>query len=1767
MKRNQFMLLAALITASAAGAGLKTRPQIGEAVSAIYDQVGQATKLVSGETSKLLSVPVATTEIENVQEVSLQPAVSFTTRAEGGRNGIYTRPPIYVNDINTPEKWSELTVLDANKDGQAWHHDNGQNARVWALDVPDIKMDDWLFTPYLDLEGGKTYQVKYKARCGMSKYPERMGVYAGTGPTAEAMTITVAEPYVLGEYGWHDYAHTFTVPTTGKYMIGYHGCSDPNTYTLMVDDIEVAEVIPTAAPNYVSDAMYKNNVSGDLSGTLSFKAPGVNLDSVALDKNLNVNVLRDGKLVKTFENVAPGVECSFIDNVGVLGSVEYTISGTNDAGEGPRLYLTAYIGVNKPKTPENVVMKEDGNTGKVTLTWDAVKYDISDFAIPEGQVSYDVYKLTADGWTPIKENLKETSFEYQAVVEGEQDLVQLGVWAKTVSGKCDEGGSSSMQFLGQPHTDFKESFADGELSHNLMFLPISGQLEAGLCTDKSINDMAACDGDNGYLYVGSSRGKGSAGLGFGKISLQGLTNPSLNFYAYNLVNPQDPTNKDLNKIDVLIYEIGKDGYEQRSLGTLDSLGNHKDGWFKIKVPLTNYKNKTIRFVIIASCETHVYNFFDGISVESNYDRDMSISHIEAPKVAPAGFNYDVDVTLYNEGATNASGHSVTLYVDGVQYEKKTCPQLASNAQQVVTFSVPMHTLREEPVKINALATLSRDGNANNNKSDTITVVPGLSRLAKITDLAFEGDMDGVKLNWTEPAYKDGVAEAVEEDFETAEEWTHAFGDWTFIDNDKLAVGGLDQLTIPSIIPDKTKASFFIWDCDRNYGATVNEKVKAHSGHLQLAALYCDEGSFTSDDWAVSPRLSGNAQTISFWAKSFDADWSEKISVLYSTGDDPTAINEFKETSVKSMSIPTAWKEIKVALPEGAKYFAVRSNHDENFILFLDDFKFERAYGYGATLKGYNVWLNDEKITADPIQATEYVEPKPGFGNIYKVTAVYDLGESAASNAVRLNIGLKNGKGTKENPYTISNVDELNFFFSMADKDACEGLYFLQTNDIDLKGEKMVLPLAKTQFQGNYDGANYALKNLNLVSGTETYAGMFANLGDKSVVKNLVLEGEANINKMFSAPLAGYCYGTVEGVVSKMNIVTSGTYTSGIASEVKEPAMFKDCEFSGKITSSSNLCGGIAGRTNRGTFINCKFKGEIANSSDTRANFNYLGGIAGYSYPSTFENCESDGKFPTDDLGLYRGGITGFCYGNPTSTTCGTFTFKNCVNRTKIKGASYLGGMSGYLAFLKYTSSNYKYKNYANVDSCVNYGDVYSSGTHSFSSGIIGSYTHSTNITDCDNYGNISSPNPVGMGGIVGGYMENPTDSTQSSFIRCRNYGKITALDPDNVSGYYLGGIVGELTTWTNIIQCENHNTVSGSWVVGGIAGYAYFNNLKVSGCVNYGDVKASYYCAAGIIGVNFNQTNEVRDCINYGAICSNSIQGGRTGLSGFGVGGISGDSSGTYENNLNAGSVTGAVYVGGIIGSAKSGFLKVSNCLNTGKVTGRVIRGDKVVTSLDSVGAIIGPKINGADENWSTENASQENNYYTPNTFGDYQEIPQSYLDSHAGLEIEDMELVNTNKLGKGWSAYDKYCFPLPDGALDSDFTKVWAAQVVPGNEADKLPKVTGDFFVGAPEGLTWTALPNVIAFSENNAEIAKDAKGEVTLTATCGEVSKEVKLTVDSASSVADIEADDVVEEAWYDLNGFRVVRPETYDGKVYVVVRLYSNGTSKATKVLNAK
>lgn len=160
---------------------------------------------------------------------------------------------------------------------------------------------------------------------------------------------------------------------------------------------------------------------------------------------------------------------------------------------------------------------------------------------------------------------------------------------------------------------------------------------------------------------------------------------------------------------------------------------------------------------------------------------------------------------------------------------------------------------------------------------------------------------------------------------------------------------------------------------------------------------CYYENVESNDWAVSPELYGGPQLISFYAKSYSSIYKDNLEVLYSTTD--TARTSFKSLG-DNTGLPNKWNLYEYELPQGAKYFALRSHGVKNWMCLIDDVTYT---GKGTPAKmsivGYNVYRNGEKINTDVVTDLEFTDTElqtNASTTNYVVTAVYDRGESMPS---------------------------------------------------------------------------------------------------------------------------------------------------------------------------------------------------------------------------------------------------------------------------------------------------------------------------------------------------------------------------------------------------------------------------------------------------------------------------------------------------------------------------------------------------------------------------------------------------------------------------------------------------------------------------------------------------------------------------------------------------------------------------------------------------
>lgn len=909
------------------------------------------------------------------------------TSAEGKSNivALGAIVPPYTNNFDSADDLAGYGIIDANGDGKTWTFNNGA-VRVTYNSSAD--MDDWLITPPLKLEVGKIYEVSFKTYGQSAAYQERIEVKYGTQPTVAGLdqvlveptdlTTTSEEPVVISEY---------LVPTaTGNYYIGFHGISDADKYYLYVDEISVGAPTYASAPGVATDIVITPDAAGALKANVAFKAPALDFAGNALSSLTKVEVSRQGEVVKTFENPAVGESLSFDDVLLEGGDVEYSFQGFNADGAGKVATASAFIGFDAPQAPANVQMVETSTLGQVTITWDAVTEDVNGKPLSAADVEYVV---TDDEGNPVSEFMTETTFTIQAAAAGEQVFAQYAVFALTNGGQ--NYTFTDMIAVGTPYAGMTESFANGTLSYILgLYYPVPDNRGSwNVNTDESLDGVAGADGDNGYIAMLGQYLDTTAAIFTGKISLEGMANPGISLYTYNIGGD------DINEIQLAVKEPTDADWTPLGAPIVISELSGLEGWNLATASLAQYAGKVIQVSIQATTKQYQYTMLDNIKIGNLAGQDLAASAINAPAKVNAGETYKVDVTVANEGMQESTAASVVLYAGAEPVDTIALEAIASGAKATVSFERTMGAVETTPVDYYAVVEYEADENPDNNTTETVSVSPKYSSLPKVSDLAGEDTSNGVKLTWSEPDLTN-VGEAKVVDFEDATAWDFEYDGWTFIDKDESPVGGFQNMELPGITVGQTTGSFFVFDVPSSGG---NQTFDAHSGNIYIASLFrYDDGQV--DDWAISPELDGTAQTITFWAKSYSTQYPESIEMLYSTGS--TETTEFVKVT-EAKPVAGDWTEYTFDVPEGAKYFAIRSCATSSFMLMLDDFEFTAASSSAdLSIVGYDVYRDGVKITTEPTAECEYVDEDAAEGeHTYVVVTVYSTGTSAPSNAVTL----------------------------------------------------------------------------------------------------------------------------------------------------------------------------------------------------------------------------------------------------------------------------------------------------------------------------------------------------------------------------------------------------------------------------------------------------------------------------------------------------------------------------------------------------------------------------------------------------------------------------------------------------------------------------------------------------------------------------------------------------------------------------------------------
>lgn len=311
----------------------------------------------------------------------------------------------------------------------------------------------------------------------------------------------------------------------------------------------------------------------------------------------------------------------------------------------------------------------------------------------------------------------------------------------------------------------------------------------------------------------------------------------------------------------ITVKVNRNGQEMKEVGTVDySKLSGSIGWRSVSFDLAGVSNAGVENGYI---RPYFYAeglstslFIDNIKIYDAVDNNLS-AELDAPAHVQNGKVTVVNVKVTNLGTAKANGYKVHLYVDGKRYETEEGEYLEPNAQ--ATYS--------------------------------------------------SMNVDGA---------------VVKDDFETYTPWSiNNVGDWTHYDGDKGTVYTFGGIQHPNSGVAQAYIVFNPWQVSglaADYMQMFADIFAPHSGEQSMMSTgtTIDTGTPTNN-WLITPELSGEEQTVSFWVNAPGDEVSrgeqnpnsgpETFYLYYS--EDDTNPNSFIKINKDSYEAVYDWKQYNI----------------------------------------------------------------------------------------------------------------------------------------------------------------------------------------------------------------------------------------------------------------------------------------------------------------------------------------------------------------------------------------------------------------------------------------------------------------------------------------------------------------------------------------------------------------------------------------------------------------------------------------------------------------------------------------------------------------------------------------------------------------------------------------------------------------------------------------------------------------------------------------
>lgn len=935
---------------------------------------------------------------------------SILKAAEGETPANVVEVPFTHTLVKGAAEVANYTVVDADGDGRTWKP--GGMSTYTPCMVPNGAVEvanDWLITPPVHMPAGDytvAFDLGYLGGTGIS-----FDVKLGTAPSPEAMTSEIMPATTTAAKDMTTYEYTLSIPTEGYYYIGFHS----TTTKASKSNVKLANLKVTSGASVVLDPpmpgtlTYELAPKGALTASLTYTAPTHTVGNVALTDPLAKVVLTSRWTVDTytFENVAPGQVIE--QEVPLYAGINNRFTAQCWMGEVPSElieYKSIFAGPDTPLPPTNIRLTPSADFKSALLTWDPVgEVGENGGYVDPSKATYYIFDAFGNYYDPALASTTDTQITFDYSDAASQDFYAYQVTAG-VDDNYSLSANSNVSAIGAPAAlPFRESFAGG-MYDGMWLSDTDGQGQnAGTITDdyfaslfdptdpEAPSPVASQDGDGGFhLWLPYQTGA-KYGLVSLRADLSGAQQPVLEFWYQGKGNV----------IDVL---LGSDVSNLTVAHTIDLMANPTTDWTMARIALDDFKTAggvcfEIRFTARDNSDEATWSIpLDNICVRDLASSALRLVTFALPASVEPGQTLTAKAHIENPNDLPAAP-ALAWTINGTPAHEEN-PEIAEHkfASSALTYTVPFNA----PAELNIALALNGKTMAEG------TVAVKRVDYPTVTDLSATLNGSSVDLTWSAPQLPVASPESVVEDFEN-EAYTpmsiSGCGNWTVFDGDGAKTYNVfrEQYNPYQTAPQ----AFQLFD---NVVAQIPEQYAAdavaHSGQRFMIAI--SAASALNDNWLISPRLSGNAQTISFWAKSCMIVYPETFKVFYSTTSaSPEAFTA--EATVEGTTIdgnvPEEWTLYTVTLPEGATHFAIHHDAYDSLGLLVDDVTYEAASAIPTDLAidCYHIFCNGQYVASAPASSTTHTHTplqdnaeEGDYAFTYTVVPVYNHGVAHESNS-------------------------------------------------------------------------------------------------------------------------------------------------------------------------------------------------------------------------------------------------------------------------------------------------------------------------------------------------------------------------------------------------------------------------------------------------------------------------------------------------------------------------------------------------------------------------------------------------------------------------------------------------------------------------------------------------------------------------------------------------------------------------------------------------